>query len=90
MTIWRLIRGEIAYRKTNFLLSMLAVLVAVGSVVAAISLLDRYGLRSAARAKEQKVELQTAMDAHKVELRTAMVAYEDSVRKNMLDSASTC
>ena len=58
MTIWRLILREIVCRKTNFLLSALAVLVAVGSVVAAISLLDRYAVRGEQRAAEQQVELQ--------------------------------
>jgi ABC-type lipoprotein release transport system permease subunit len=62
MTIWRVIFREIVYRKTNFLLSALAVLVAVGSVVAAISLLDRYAIRSEQSAAEQQVELKKKMD----------------------------
>ena len=57
----RLILREILYRKTNFLLSTLAVLVAVGSVVAAISLLDRYAIRGEQRAAEQQVELKAKM-----------------------------
>ncbi len=73
MTIWRLIQREIVYRKTNFLLSVLAVLVAVGSVVAAISLLDRYAIRGEQRAAEQKVELEKKM-----------AVLEDDYRKIML------
>ncbi|MGA2031072.1 MAG: FtsX-like permease family protein [Thermoguttaceae bacterium] len=73
MTIWRLIHREIAYRKTNFLLSMLAVLVAVGSVVAAVSLLDRYAIRGQQRAAEQQAELQKKM-----------AVLEDDYRKIML------
>jgi predicted lysophospholipase L1 biosynthesis ABC-type transport system permease subunit len=73
MTIWRLILREIVCRKTNFLLSTLAVLVAVGSVVAAISLLDRYAIRGEQRAAEQQVELQKKM-----------AVLEDDYRKIML------
>jgi predicted lysophospholipase L1 biosynthesis ABC-type transport system permease subunit len=73
MTIWRLILREIVCRKTNFLLSALAVLVAVGSVVAAISLLDRYAVRGEQRAAEQQVELQKKM-----------ALLEDDYRKIML------
>ena len=74
MTIWRLIFREIVCRKTNFLLSALAVLVAVGSVVAAISLLDRYAIRGELRAAEQQVELQRQM-----------ADLEDDYRKISLD-----
>ena len=73
MTIWRLILREIVCRKTNFLLSTLAVRVAVGSVVAAISLLDRYAIRGEQRAAEQQVELQKKM-----------AVLEDDYRKIML------
>ncbi|MGO8752129.1 MAG: ABC transporter permease [Thermoguttaceae bacterium] len=73
MTTWRLIVREIVYRKTNFLLSTLAVLVAVGSVVAAVSLLDRYAIRGEQRAAEQRVELKKKMEV-----------LEDDYRKIML------
>jgi len=74
MTIWRLILREIVCRRTNFLLSALAVLVAVGSVVAAISLLDRYAIRGEQRDEEQKVELKDKMRV-----------LEDDYRKISLD-----
>lgn len=74
MTIWRLILREIACRKANFLLSALAVLVAVGSVVAAVSLLDRYAIRGEQRAEVQKAELEKKM-----------AILEDDYRKISLD-----
>ena len=61
MTIGRLILREMAYRKTNFLLSCLAIVVAVGSVVAAISLLDRHAIRGQQRAAQEQAELQRQM-----------------------------
>ena len=73
MLVGRLIFREIVYRKTNFLLSVMAVLVAVGSVVAALSLLDRYAIRNAERAADEKAELQTKM-----------ADLEDDYRKIML------
>ncbi len=55
MSIWRLIAREITYRRLNFALAAVAVLVAVGSVVAVLTLLRGYDLR-AARIEEARSE----------------------------------
>ena len=70
MTSWRLVLREIRYRKANFLLAALAALVAAACVVAAVSLLQRYDLRTEQCAAAQVAAL------HK---RTA--ALEDDYRK---------
>ena len=70
MSTWHLVLREIAYRKANFLLSVVAVLVAVACVVAAVSLLGRYDLRTEQRAAEQETEL-----------RQKMAVLEDDYRK---------
>jgi len=46
MSIWRLIAKEIGYRRLNFALAAVAVLVAVGSVVAVLTLLKGHRLRA--------------------------------------------
>jgi len=55
MSIWRLIGREIGYRRLNFALAALAVLVAVGSVVAVLTLLRGHAVR-AERIQEAKSE----------------------------------
>ena len=55
MSLWRLIAREIGYRRLNFALAALAVLVAVGSVVAVLTLLRGYDVR-AARIEEARSE----------------------------------
>jgi len=63
MSVWRLILREILYRKASFLLGVAAVLVAAGSVVAAVSLLRRYDLRTEQRAAAQEAELRRTLAA---------------------------
>ncbi|MEA3366673.1 MAG: FtsX-like permease family protein [Planctomycetota bacterium] len=46
MSIWRLVAKEIGYRRLNFALAAVAVLVAVGSVVAVLTLLKGHRLRA--------------------------------------------
>ncbi|MCX5672026.1 MAG: FtsX-like permease family protein [Planctomycetota bacterium] len=46
MTLWRLVIKEIAYRKLNFALAVLAVLVAVGCLVAELTLLRAHEVRA--------------------------------------------
>jgi hypothetical protein len=53
MSTWHLVLREIGYRKGNFLLGAAAVLVAAACVVAAVSLLGRYDLRTEQWAAEQ-------------------------------------
>jgi len=53
MSIWRLIAKEILYRRLNFALAALAVLVAVGSLVAVLTLLKGHDLRTEGIAEVQ-------------------------------------
>ncbi len=55
MSIWRLVAREIGYRRLNFALAAVAVLGAVGSVVAVLTLLRGHDLR-AARIEEARSE----------------------------------
>ena len=63
MSAWRLILRELQFRRTNFCLGVLAMLVATGCVVAAISLVDRYNQRSRLRAEDEQAELAQRMAA---------------------------
>jgi putative ABC transport system permease protein len=62
MTVWRLIAKEIAYRKFNFAMAVLAVAVAVGCVVGELALLSAHETRS-----EQLGENQQAAARRRVE-----------------------
>ena len=57
MTFWRLVTREILYRKLNFALGVISVLVAVGCLVGALSLLRAHDARS----QQQMAELNDAM-----------------------------
>jgi len=46
MTVWRLVAKEIGYRRLNFSLGAVAVLVAVGCVVAVLTVLSGYDVRA--------------------------------------------
>ena len=92
MTFWHLILREIRYRNGNFLLSVLAILVAAACAVAAISLLDRYDLRTEQRATEQEAQLVSLLDRYdriteqraaelEAQLHIRMAALEDDYRK---------
>ena len=63
MSAWRLILRELQFRRTNFCLGVLAMLVATGCVVAAISLMDRYNQRSRLRADDEQATLAQQMTA---------------------------
>ncbi len=72
MTLWRLILKEIRLRRANFALGVLSVLVAVGVLVAQLTLLDAHDLRT-----RQILEAkQTATEAE-------MARLEDDYRKIM-------
>ena len=53
MSIWRLVAREIGYRRLNFSLAALAVLVAVGTVVGVLTLLKGHRLRAERIAEAQ-------------------------------------
>ena len=53
MTVWRLISREIAYRKLNFALAVLAVAVAVGCLVGELALLAAHETRAEKLGEDQ-------------------------------------
>ncbi len=62
MTVWHLIVQEILYRRVNFLLALLVVVLAVGVLVGSIALLDRFdaSTETLIAEKERAVEQQLA------------------------------
>lgn len=72
MTIWRLAAKELLHRQSNFILSLLAVSVAVGCLVGALSLL---------RAHDQRTQMIIA--AKEAETHKRMEKLEDDYRKIM-------
>jgi len=54
MTVWRLVGKEIGYRRLNFALGVVAVVVAVGCLVAVLTLLKGYRLRADRIGDDQK------------------------------------
>lgn len=61
MTFWRLVAREILYRKVNFLLGVVSVLVAVGCLVGELSLLRAHDLRTQARMAKLNDEMRKEM-----------------------------
>jgi len=62
MTFWRLVTREIMYRKINFALGVLSALVAVGCLVAQLTLLRAHDLRTEQIIAAKEAETQAAMD----------------------------
>jgi len=58
MTVWRLVAKEIGYRRLNFALGALGVLVAVGCLVAVLTLVEGHRLRSDQIGEDQKARTQ--------------------------------
>ena len=58
MTVWRLVAKEIGYRRLNFALGTVAVLVAVGCVVAVLTVLGGYDVRAEGIGEDQKARTQ--------------------------------
>jgi putative ABC transport system permease protein len=61
MSVWRLILCEIAYRKLNFGLGVLSVLLAAGCLVAELTLLRGHDLRTEALLAERETQTQEQM-----------------------------
>ncbi len=72
MTIWRLMRKEIAHRPGNFLLAVVAVTVAAGVVVTAVMALQAHGLATEQRLNRMRDEADQRL-----------AAMEDDYRKYM-------
>ncbi|MFW6161648.1 MAG: ABC transporter permease [Planctomycetota bacterium] len=61
MTFWRLVTREILYRKVNFTLGVVSVLVAVGCLIGELSLLRAHDLRTQARMANLTDEMRKEM-----------------------------
>ncbi len=84
MNVWRIVTREIAHRKLNFGLGVLAVAVAIACLVGAQSLLqaDRLITQQVLADKQAKVE--AAIAAKQAEVEKAGAALQDAMRKQML------
>ncbi len=81
MSIWRLVFREVLYRKLNFGLAVLAVLVAVGCLVAELTLLRAHDLRTRQRVAEKQTETAVRMEQFERETAAKMKKLEDDYRK---------
>jgi ABC-type lipoprotein release transport system permease subunit len=72
MSVWRLVGREISYRKVDFALGALAVFVAVGCLVAVMTLLRAHGSRVAEMNAEQAAETTAMMALNEDEYRKIM------------------
>ena len=73
MTLWRLVVKEILHRRLNFALGLLSVVVAVGCLVGALTLLEVHDVRT-----------QLVLERKEAETRARLAALGDDVRKAML------
>jgi putative ABC transport system permease protein len=84
MSVWRLIVREILYRKLSFGLAVLAVLVAVGSLVAVRTVLERHDAETQHIVAQKEEETGREVERRKAETRDRMRQLEDDTRKIML------
>jgi putative ABC transport system permease protein len=84
MSIWRLIRREIAHRKLNFLLALLAVAIGAACLVGAEALLriDRDATDAILTTKHEQV--QKAIEVREADVAKSGAELEDAIRKHML------
>lgn len=81
MSIWRLVAREIHYRKLSFGLSVLSVLVAVGCLVAELTLLRLHDHHTQQVVAAKEAETRLSMEAFEAETRERMRRLEDDYRK---------
>ncbi|HXG11652.1 MAG TPA: FtsX-like permease family protein [Gemmataceae bacterium] len=81
MSLWRLITREILYRKLNFALAVLSVLVAAGCLVAELTLLRSHDLQTAAILAQKEAEVAARMKQVEEETAARMRQVEDDYRK---------
>ncbi|MFN4257747.1 MAG: FtsX-like permease family protein [Gemmataceae bacterium] len=72
MSVWRLIFQEILYRKINFGLGVLSVIVAVGCLVAQLALLDQHDLRTEQVLSNKEAEIQQRLRLAQADTRRAV------------------
>ena len=73
MTIWRLVRKEIRHRKLNFSLGLLSIIVAVGCLVGAMTLLRAHDVRTQQILQRKEAETKAKLDGLKDSIRKAML-----------------
>jgi putative ABC transport system permease protein len=84
MTIGRLIFREIAHRKVSFLLGVLAVTVAVGTLVAAQAITQGDALETSRLLAEKQAQVEAALVEKHRAVEEAGAELEDAIRKQML------
>lgn len=84
MSIWHLIRREIAHRRINFGLALLAVMIASACIVGAETLLTADRAATDAILSAKAMEVQQVIAARETEVNKAGAALEDAIRKHML------
>jgi putative ABC transport system permease protein len=81
MNVWRLVVREIAHRKLNFLLGLLSVAVAVGSLVGAMTLVRGNELRTGELLAAKQADVEQAIAKKEKEVAAAGAALNDAMRK---------
>ena len=84
MTVWRLVTREILFRRLNFLLVVLAVIVAVAALVAAVTLLAAHDIRTESVIAEEIVRANAVIAARQAEADASARALKEVFRKLML------
>jgi putative ABC transport system permease protein len=84
MTIGRLIFREIAHRKVSFLLGVLAVTVAVGTLVAAQAITQADALETSRLLASKEAQVEAALADKREAVVRAGADLEDAIRKQML------
>ncbi len=83
MNIWHLITREIAFRKLNFLLAVLAVVVAVSTVVAGMTALDIQGETTKALIDRQQQENKSRLDQARAETKQRLGTEKMNARERL-------
>src|SRR5262245_61919468 len=83
MSIWRLVFREVLYRKLNFALAVLAVLVAVGCLVGELTLLRAHDLRTRQRVAAKQAETAARMAQVQTETHQRMEQFEKDTAAKM-------
>ena len=86
MTVWRLVFREIVYRKLNFLLVALAVMVAIGALVSVVTLLRAHDIRTGEIINARIDETNRIIRARQSEANAEGAVLEETYRKLMLKS----
>ena len=91
MNTWSLIKREIGYRKTGFIIGLICVAVAIGSLVGAITLLEAHDIRTeeimTRRERETREEMEKLEDSYRLIMRdlghNVMILNEEQSRAEL-------